>query len=252
MDYSILSNLIITRVYAASTMYTTKNSTFKRANRERWAIIMKYEGESTYDSNGEHFVSNINHIMILPKGSSYTGQCTVAGHFSTIEFDSDSTCDHLLCFPVKNGEKIHKLFKDLAHKRTLRKPMYEMESIKDVYTILLALTQAAQSKYIPGQKQRKIEPALEYISENYHRHLTNDQLAKVAGMSTVYFRKLFTEQMGISPMAYTKQLRIDQAKQMLKSDYGTLSEVAQSLGYANLYDFSRDFKKHTGIAPSKY
>ena len=41
-------------------------------------------------------------------------------------------------------------------------------------------------------------------------------------------------------------------KEILKSDYGTLSDVALSLGYASLYDFSRDFKKHTGIAPSKY
>ena len=44
----------------------------------------------------------------------------------------------------------------------------------------------------------------------------------------------------------------EKAKQMLRSDYGSLSHVALSLGYANLYDFSRDFKKHTGIAPSKY
>ena len=252
MDYDILSNLIITKVCSASTLYSEKNTSFKRVDRHRWAVIIKYEGETSYTSNGQHYTSNINHIMLLPKGCSYTGQCTIAGHFSTIEFESDSTCDHLLCFPVKNGEKIHKLFKDLEYKRTLRKPMYEMESIKDTYTILLALMQAVQTKYLPSEKQQKLYPVLEYISENYNRHLTNDTLAQVAGMSTAYFRKLFTELMGTSPMVYTKQLRIEQAKQMLKSDYGTLSEVAQSLGYSNLYDFSRDFKKHTGVTPSKY
>jgi iron complex transport system substrate-binding protein len=40
--------------------------------------------------------------------------------------------------------------------------------------------------------------------------------------------------------------------EMLKSDYSSLSDIAQTLGYPNIYDFSRAFKKHTGIAPSKY
>ena len=57
---------------------------------------------------------------------------------------------------------------------------------------------------------------------------------------------------GESPIAYVKRLRIEKAKEMLGSDYGTLSDIASILGYASLYDFSRDFKKQTGIPPSKY
>ena len=37
---------------------------------------------------------------------------------------------------------------------------------------------------------------------------------------------------------------IKKAKEMLKSDYGSISEIAESLGYLNIYDFSRIFKKH--------
>ena len=71
-------------------------------------------------------------------------------------------------------------------------------------------------------------------------------------MSSVYFRKMFTQIMGGSPIAYVKQFRIEKAKEMLKSDYGTLTDIASMLGYASLYDFSRDFKKQTGVPPSKY
>ena len=101
-------------------------------------------------------------------------------------------------------------------------------------------------------KQQKIQTAIDYISQHLGERITNDILAQVAGMSTVYFRKTFTEATGTSPIVYAKLLRIEKAKEMLKSDYGTLTDVAQLLGYTNLYDFSRDFKKHTGIAPSKY
>ena len=72
------------------------------------------------------------------------------------------------------------------------------------------------------------------------------------GVSTVYFRKLFTQVYGVSPINYVKALRIKKAKEMLRSDYGSLSDVAQSLGYTSLYDFSRDFKKRVGTAPSRY
>jgi iron complex transport system substrate-binding protein len=99
---------------------------------------------------------------------------------------------------------------------------------------------------------RRIAPAIEYASQHYDQGLTNDALAKVAGMSTVYFRKLFTATMGISPISYVHRLRIEKAKEMLKSDYGSVTDIAVTLGYSGLYDFSRDFKKHTGVPPSRY
>ena len=128
----------------------------------------------------------------------------------------------------------------------------ELESIRDLYSILVSLTSSHAEHYLPAEKQKKINPAMEYISQHYAEKITNDRLAEITGMSNVYFRKLFTAVMGVSPIAYVHRFRIQKAKEMLKSDYGTLTDVAQSLGYSSLYDFSRDFKKHTGIAPSKY
>ena len=130
--------------------------------------------------------------------------------------------------------------------------MAEMESVRDTYSILLALIQAITERYSSSEMQQKIAPAIKYISQNYYKSITNDSLAAITGLSTVYFRKLFTSIMGVSPITYVHQFRTEKAKEMLGSDYGTLSDIAQSLGYPSLYDFSRDFKKHTGIAPSKY
>jgi AraC-like DNA-binding protein len=127
-----------------------------------------------------------------------------------------------------------------------------MECIRDTYSILLALLQAAQERYLPTKKQQRLAPVLEYISRNCHTRIKNDTLASLIGVSNVYFRKLFAEVTGTSPIAYVNGLCIEKAKEMLKSDYGSLSDVAQSLGYANLYDFSRAFKKHVGVSPTTY
>ena len=252
MNIEVLSNLVITKVYSVSTFYNPKNTKLKRTDRQRWAIVIKYEGETVYYSNGKQFLSDIGHIVILPKGCFYDWHCTRSGHYSIIEFDSGSTFCEPIPFSVKNGETILKMFKDLEYKRNLKKPTVEIESIYDTYSIILALTQAVSERYIPTEKQQKIAPAIEYISQHYNKNITNDALAAITGLSTVYFRKLFTSIMGVSPITYVHRFRIEKAKEMLKSDYGTLSDIAQSLGYPSLYDFSRDFKKHVGVAPSKY
>lgn len=252
MQEELLETLMVTGVHSASTMFTLENTKVKKKDRPRWAIVLKFEGETVYTSGGNRFLSDLNHLVVLPKGCSYEWICTKSGHFSIIEFECDRILPEPVCFPVKNGARLLRMFRDLEYTRNLRKPLYEMESIRDLYSILLLLRQDRPERYIDGQQRKRILPAVEFISQNYNKNITNDTLANLTGMSTVYFRKLFTAAMGISPIAYTKQLRIEKAKEMLKSDYGSLSDLAQSLGYANLYDFSRDFKKHTGVAPSRY
>jgi len=252
MDVHLLSDLIITRIHSVSTLYTPENAKIKRSDRGCWALVCKYEGETVYTSGKERLLSDLNHVVLLPKGCSYDWLCTKSGHFCIIEFESALTASAPISIPVKNGERILKMFRDLEHKRNLKKPMTALESIRDTYSILLALTEARSDRYFPTEKQLKIAPAVEYISLHYNEHITNDGLAAVAGMSTVYFRKLFTSVMGVSPMVYVHNLRIEKAKEMLKSDYGTLSDIAQSLGYPSLYYFSSAFKKHTGVSPSKY
>jgi AraC-like DNA-binding protein len=252
MSIDILSHLIIKKVYSATTMYTEKNTKNQRKNRQSWAFVMKYEGETIYTSNKIDYLSNINNIIILPKGCSYEWCCTKSGHFSIVEFESDLVCNEIFSFRLNSSEKILKLFKELEYIRLIRKPTYEIESVRDAYSILLTLVQSMQKKYLSSEKINKIAPALEYIAKNYTDNIKNDVLANLCNLSTVYFRKLFTEITSTSPIAYVHELRIKKAKEMLKSDYGSITDIAQSLGYLNIYDFSRAFKKHTGVSPSKY
>ena len=251
MYLDILSNLVITKVHSASTMFNQENAKARRNCRSRWAVVMKYEGETIYTSEGKQFLSNRNHIILLPKGCAYSWLCTAAGHFSIIEFECPETHTEPLTFPLKNSEKLLKMFQDLEYKRNLKKSMTEMESIRDLYNILLALAPEAEP-YAPSGKLESIAPAIRYISQNYNQKITNDALAARTGLSTVYFRKLFTQIMGIAPIAYVQELRIAKAKEMLRSEYTSLADLAQALGYNSLYHFSKMFKLHTGISPSEY
>ncbi len=247
-----LSNLIIKKIYSVTTMYTEENMKVLRKNRPCWAVVIKYEGETIYYQGETQHISNINNLIILPKGCDYEWKCTKAGHYCIIEFDCDDVDKKIYTFSVKNGEKLLKQFKALEQKRLTSSYLYKMESIKETYSIILKLLSQSVERYIPKQKEQKLLPVIEYISNNYQQEIKNDDLARLTGLSTVYFRKLFTEVYGISPISYVKNIRIKKAKEMLCSDYGSITDIAFSLGYLNIYDFSRDFKRHTGVSPTQY
>ncbi|MBR4863915.1 MAG: helix-turn-helix transcriptional regulator [Oscillospiraceae bacterium] len=252
MQTKALTYLVISDVLSASSLFSPENKKGKRISRGCWAVVMKYEGETYYLSNGKKYFSDANHPVILPKGCSYEWNCTKAGRFYSIEFESDATFTDPIPFTVANSEQLLKRFKELEYKRNLKTSTIQLESIRDTYSIILTLLKPQSDSYLPAAKKEKLKPAIAYISQNHSKKITNGQLAGLCGLSTVYFRKLFTQAFGVSPIVYTQNLRIEKAKELLSSDYGTLSDLALSLGYTSLYDFSRAFKKHTGIAPSKY
>ena len=252
MDINLLFDLNIKKINTVFSVFSEKNKPVKRNNRPLWAIILKYEGETVYTCNGKKYLSNLENMIILPKGCSYEWECTKSGRYYSLEFECDLACDEIFSFQIDSGEKILKLYKETEHKMILKQGSYKLEILKNAYSILLNVLQSKQKKYVPSNKQQKLAPAVDYILTNYNKPIKNDDLAMVAGLSTIYFRKLFTEVFGVSPITYIHKLRIKKAKEILSSDYDSISDIASALGYANIFDFSRTFKKHVGISPRQY
>ena len=252
MNEAILYDLIVNKVDSIFTIKNEKTKSMQRLNRPSWAIVLKYEGETVYKNKGKTYVSNSENMVILPKGISYEWQCTKPGRFYIIEFDCDLTCDEIFTFHITNHEKILQLYKDGEYKKNTNKLIYRLELIKTAYSILLSLLKEKHPSYASPSKRQKIEPAIDFLVEHYNESVKNDDLAQLTGLSTVYFRKIFTECFGMSPITYLHQLRINKAKEILRSDYESVSDIAESLGYPDVYDFSRTFKKHVGISPTQY
>jgi len=109
-------------------------------------------------------------------------------------------------------------------------------------------------EYTPDTRFERIKPSIHYLEEHFvDSNLSNEQLAAVSGVSTVYFRKLFTEKFGVSPQRYIRTLRIETAKDLLREHNSlSISQVAEMVGYDSIYHFSRVFKQETMQTPSEY
>ena len=100
-------------------------------------------------------------------------------------------------------------------------------------------------------KGSRIEAVLKYISENSSERLTVKQIAENIGMSEKYFISFFRKAIGQSPYSYITGTKMQAAYNHLATGKYHVYEVADMMGYTDIYTFSKAFKKYYGKSPSK-
>lgn len=84
---------------------------------------------------------------------------------------------------------------------------------------------------------------------------TNINLNEISyrlGFSKSHIKAQFKKKMGTSILQYFISLKIEKAKKMLSQQKYTISEIADQLGFGSIHYFSKQFKLHTNMSPSKY
>lgn len=101
------------------------------------------------------------------------------------------------------------------------------------------------------RKQNLVDHAVYYLETHHEEDITLDSLAEELFISPTYLSKTFKDRMGISPINYLIQIRLNRAKELLKDKSLTVKEVAHTVGYDDAYYFSKLFKKYSGKSPSQ-
>lgn len=224
-----------------------------RKHRSRWAVALKNTGKTFYHPGEEQILSDSLHPVLLPRGSDYSWICAEEGECLLIEFDALQTYDRLVSFQVSDSSFFRNAFLKIEKCLRLATPEAGLEARYLLSGLLLQLLRSAEKEYTSKEKQNRLSPAIRYLQEHYYDPaITNDHLAGLCGISTVYFRKSFEAVYGTSPIRYLNRLRTQKAKDLLSSDYGSIAQVAQSVGYASVYHFSKMFKTYTGLSPTQY
>lgn len=99
-----------------------------------------------------------------------------------------------------------------------------------------------------GQMQ-EISRAVTHIHENLSQAISVEELASMANMSTANFRKIFREIMHMPPLQYAKRIKLDRAHRFIQEGKKAI-EAGYLVGYNSPAQFSREYKRHFGYAPS--
>lgn len=106
--------------------------------------------------------------------------------------------------------------------------------------------------WIDKEKIRPINKAKKYIMENFSEDISLEDVSLQAGFSSSYFSTLFRKETGETFMEYLMDIRIEQAKKLLRETHIKIETVCESVGYTDYKRFPKRFKKSTGISPKEY
>jgi AraC-like DNA-binding protein len=137
----------------------------------------------------------------------------------------------------------------LAHAATT----LERESLLlDLLTELLA--RHAEEPFqapTPGKARGAVVEVRDYIIEFHSHNISLQELASIANLSPFYLTRVFTSTVGMPPHAFQTQVRVAQAKKLIRTGL-PLSDVAALTGFADQSHFIRHFKRLMKITPGEY
>ena len=105
---------------------------------------------------------------------------------------------------------------------------------------------------VGGLSPKVLLRAIERLRSDSEMDVSLDALASDAGLSRFHFCRAFKESTGLSPHAWLRQYRLEQAMNMLRDTDATIASVAAELGYASQTAFAAAFRRSTGEAPSDW
>ena len=91
-----------------------------------------------------------------------------------------------------------------------------------------------------------------YIQMHYHEKLSLSLLAQVHNVSVTQLKRCFRAEAGSSVIEYLTDVRIREAKRLIRENKLSMSQIAEAAGFSNIHYFSTVFKKQTGMTPTEY
>ncbi|QKJ88206.1 helix-turn-helix domain-containing protein [Paramixta manurensis] len=119
-----------------------------------------------------------------------------------------------------------------------------------------ALRSAARTYASPGLLQgladERLAAAIRGLHEKPAHPWTVAQMAKTAALSRSTFFERFRATVGVAPMTYLLTWRMALAKDLLRKNAASITEVAERVGYSSVSTFSVAFSRYAGLTPTRY
>ena len=254
--YSIAKNdLCIHKILTVVKSHiATRHKRLAVTGRHSDALIYVIDGSCTYDfDDGVRFTAKKGDVFYLPYQSVYEMQLLTEDYqFIFCDFEFAQTPIGSALFQGEDLTNAEGLFLKLLNAYRSPRINKQSECMAILYSIYSLLQNAAAQK--PDRKNTRalIDHAKRYLEENFNdANLSIPHVAGQAQVSEVYFRRLFKEQVGTSPIKYLNSLRLKNALELMKYPFLSLEECATQSGFSSLQYFCRLFKKELGMSPGK-
>lgn len=100
-------------------------------------------------------------------------------------------------------------------------------------------------------RRRTVEAAL-WLEEHAHQSINLEMVSRRADMSPFHFLRLFARVLGVTPHQYLVRCRLRHAARLLADPARSITDVALDVGFADLSNFVRTFRRAAGVSPRAF
>jgi len=136
--------------------------------------------------------------------------------------------------------------------KTMNEPIEKLIRKQDFLEWIQLLKQRFMLLFTENKDGIHVYAAKLYINKYYSEDLSLEKVADKLQLSASYLSNLFKKESGQNFVDYITEVRIQKAKELLKSTDQKIYEIASAVGFANEYYFSKVFKKIVGESPLKF
>ena len=119
---------------------------------------------------------------------------------------------------------------------------------------LIEVSSGAKSRPVKttARARRKAVQTALWIDANAHEPIELASCAREAGLSPFHFLRLFANVLGVTPHQYLVRARLRRAARLLADDQRSITDVALDVGFADLSNFVRTFRRAAGVSPRRF
>lgn len=215
------------------------------AVRTHWLLHYVVSGSGYFTKAGKtHTVSPGETFVIAPyEETYYEADSEHPWHYIWIGFTGDPPCD--LNVSVLHKPELGDIFTDaLKCKGMNRGKSAYLAGI--LWRIVSCLLEENSAEY------DYVSQAIHCMKLEYADGITVAEIADRLNLSRSYFSVIFKERTGLTPHNYLTNLRMEKAIDLMVHHKMAPTVAAASTGYSDIYNFSRMFKRYTGMSPRSY
>jgi len=97
----------------------------------------------------------------------------------------------------------------------------------------------------------RVAKAISWLRDNFAQPMKVEELAELVHMSVSSFHEHFKSVTSMSPLHYQKVLRLQEARRLMLSTMTDAGTASQRVGYLSASQFSREYSRFFGTAPTK-
>jgi two-component system, response regulator YesN len=148
------------------------------------------------------------------------------------------------------GEDLSALERRFEHELDL---LPDVDAVHDRLCVLIKYLLKSMAESRSQTESRPIREARRYIVDHFHENgISLDQVAEQVGLNPSYFSLMFKRETASGFLEHLTTVRIDYAKELLRSSKQTIAQIASAVGYSDTKYFTRLFRRMVGIKPSEF